>query len=228
MNIKLAIFDLDGTAADTMEGIKEALNRSMQEAGYPLHTRESILGFINYGTKQFIEGALPEAARSEAEITRLMALYNKHYDDTYVLTEAYPGMGELIGRLEGECLVAMNSNKQDAFVKALAKRLFPAPAGGKSPFIAAEGFRVDRPGKPDPAMALSIMAEASRVLGKELTPADCVYIGDSDIDVYTARNAGMRLVSVAWGYRSYEFLRSLGDQPIAQNMEELWDILQAL
>ncbi len=223
MNLKLAIFDLDGTAADTMDGIKEALNRSMREAGYPTHTRESILGFINYGTRQFIENALPPEARNEEEILRLMALYNRHYRDTYTLTVPYPGITELLHRLGEHCLVAMNSNKQDAFVKALNEKLFPVGT-----FCAAEGFRIDRPAKPDPAMAYAIMEEASRILGEPLTPADCVYIGDSDIDFHTARNAGMHLVSVSWGYRSHEFLQALGDQPVARDCEELWKILQTL
>ncbi len=223
MNIKLAIFDLDGTAADTMDGIREALNRSMREAGYPTHTRESILGFINYGTRQFIENALPASARTDAEIERLMALYNKHYEDTYTLTVPYPGVPELLARLGEHCLVAMNSNKQDAFVKALNEKLFPAGT-----FCAAEGFRVDRPGKPDPAMAFAIMEEASRILGAPLTPADCVYIGDSDIDFHTAKNAGMHLVSVSWGYRSHDFLTSLGDQPVARDCDELWEILATM
>ncbi len=223
MSIKLAIFDLDGTAADTMDGIREALNRCMVESGYPTHDRESILGFINYGTRQFIENALPPEARTDAEVNRLMELYNKHYADTYIQTTAYPGLPELLARVGKHCLVAMNSNKQDAFVKALNERLFPSGT-----FFAAEGFRVDRPGKPDPAMAYAIMEEASRLLGETLTPADCVYIGDSDIDFYTARNAGMQLISVSWGYRSYEFLKSLGNQPVARDCAELWDILQTL
>lgn len=223
MSKKLLIFDLDGTAADTMDGIVAALNRAMLEAGYPTHTRESTLAFVNYGTRDFIENALPENARTEEEIRRLMALYNKHYEDTYTLTVPYPGVPQLLAKLERTCLVAMNSNKQDAFVKALGEKLFPAGT-----FFAAEGFRVDRAAKPDPAMALGIMREASRILGEELTPADCVYIGDSDIDVYTARNAGMKLVSVSWGYRSYEFLRALGDQPIARDTCELEAILAAL
>lgn len=222
-HIKLVIFDLDGTAADTMEGICEALNRTMAECGYPLHTRESVLGFVNYGTRQFIEEALPAEARTDAEIHRVMALYNKHYQDTYTLTTAFDGMADLLARLNKQCLVAMNSNKQDAFVKALAKRLFPADT-----FIAAEGFRVDRPGKPDPAMAYAIMDIAAARLGTPLTPAECVYVGDSDIDFLTARNAGMHCVSVSWGYRSHEFLRALGDQPVARTMDELWTALSEL
>ena len=80
--IKLVIFDLDGTAADTLEGIVEALNRTMQEGGYPTHTRESVLKFVNYNTRRYIEEALPESARTDEEIDRLLARYTHHYEDT--------------------------------------------------------------------------------------------------------------------------------------------------
>ena len=116
--------------------------------------------------------------------------------------------------------MAMNSNKQDRFVKALAEQLF-----AEGTFIAAEGYRPDRPSKPDPAMAYAIMEIASEKLGERLTPDQCVYVGDSDVDYYTAQNAGMHCISVSWGYRSHEFLRALGDQPVAASVEELWDEL---
>ena len=230
-NIKLVIFDLDGTAADTMEGIVEALNRTMTEGGYPTHTRESVLKFVNYHTRRYIEEALPESARTDAEIDRVLEIYGKHYKDTYTLTVPFEGMTDLFARLREKCLVAMNSNKQDAFVKALADQLFPADDGlpcGKGFFLAAEGYRPDRPSKPDPAMANAIMQMASEALGEPVTPDQCVYIGDSDVDYYTAVNAGMIPVSVSWGYRSHEFLRALGDQPVAATVEELWGTLEAL
>ena len=222
-NIKLVIFDLDGTAADTLEGIVEALNRTMQEGGYPTHTRESVLQFVNYNTRRYIEEALPESARTDAEIERVLAIYGKHYADTYTLTVPFAGMTDLFEKLNRRCLVAMNSNKQDSFVKALADQLFPADL-----FIAAEGYRPDRPFKPDPTMALAIMEIASEKLGQTLTPDQCVYVGDSDVDYLTAKNAGMHPVSVSWGYRSHEFLQSLGDQPVAATMDQLWDILVSL
>ena len=230
-NIKLVIFDLDGTAADTLEGIVEALNRTMQEGGYPTHTRESVLQFVNYNTRRYIEEALPESARTDEEIDRLLARYTHHYEDTYTLTTPYEGIPALLLRLSETCLVAMNSNKQDAFVKALADQLFPAADGipcGKGFFLAAEGYRPDRPFKPDPTMALAIMEIASEKLGQTLTPDQCVYVGDSDVDYRTAVNAGMIPVSVSWGYRSHEFLQSLGDQPVAATMDQLWDILVSL
>ena len=132
-------------------------------------------------------------------------------------------MADLLAELSRRCLTAINSNKQDDFVKALAEQLFPAQS-----FIAAEGYRPDRPSKPDPAMAFAILDAASATLGETVTPDQCVYVGDSDVDYHTAVNAGMHPVSVSWGYRSHEFLRALGDQPVAATMEELWDTLAEL
>ena len=221
--IKLVIFDLDGTAADTMDGIVEGLNRAMRECGYPIHTRESVLQFVNYHTRRYIEEALPESARTDEEIDRVLGIYTNHYQDTYTLTVPFAGIPELFERLNQRCLVAMNSNKQDAFVKALSEQLF-----AKDTFIAAEGYRPDRPSKPDPAMAFAIMDIASEKLGERLTPDQCVYVGDSDVDFHTAKNAGMHCVSVSWGYRSHEFLKALGDQPVAATVDELWDALKEL
>ena len=91
-HIKLVIFDLDGTAADTMDGIVEGLNRTMTECGYPLHTRESVLKFVNYHTRRYIEEALPESARTDAEIDRVLGIYTRHYQDTYTLTVPFAGI----------------------------------------------------------------------------------------------------------------------------------------
>ena len=222
-NVKLVIFDPDGTAADTLDGITEALNRTMREGGYPTHNRESVLAFVNFNTRRYVEEALPPEARTDSEIDRLLEVYTRHYEDTYTLSTPYDGMGELMARLSERCLVAINSNKQDAFVKALATRLFP-----EIPLVAAEGYRPDRPSKPDPAMANAIMEVASETLGETITPDRCVYVGDSDVDFHTAKNAGMHPISVSWGYRSHEFLKSLGDQPVVRNAEELWSALEAL
>ncbi len=219
--IKLLIFDLDGTTAHTMPGITEAVNRTCRELGYPLHREESVLGFVNYGVRQFTEEMIPASLRDDdAAVAEAMALFLKNYGDTYPLTEHFPGIPELLERLSARTLVAMNSNKQDEYVKVLNERMFRPGL-----FFCAEGFRLERPGKPDPAMALYIRQLAEEKLGGPIALDECVYIGDSDIDVYTARNAGMRLVSVCWGYRSYDFLRSLGDQPIARTPDELEAIL---
>lgn len=222
--IKLIIFDLDGTLADTIEGIKEGINRTVAEEGYPTHTRESVLTFVNYGTRKYVEEALPPHVRGdEALVTRLMGSYIRHYADTYTMTQAYEGITELLYRLKDKYLLAVNSNKQDEFVKVLTRQLFP-----EGLFIAAEGFRDDRPAKPSPDMAYAIMEIASARLGEPLTPEECVYVGDSDIDFLTAKNAGMHCVSVSWGYRPPDFLRWLGDQPVCDTVEALYETLTAL
>lgn len=222
--LKLLIFDLDGTTAHTLPGITEAVNRTCRECGYPLHTDESVLGFVNYGVKQFIEEMLPADVRGdESEIMRAMNAFLRYYGETYPLTEHFPGIAELLEKLTARTLVAMNSNKQDEYVKVLNDRMFRPGL-----FFAAEGFRLERPGKPDPAMALYIKSLAEEKRGEPILPEECVYIGDSDIDFYTARNAGMKLVSVCWGYRSYDFLRSLGDQPIARTPDELLAMLEEM
>ena len=77
-------------------------------------------------------------------------------------------------------------------------------------------------------MAYAIMKIASERLGQPVTPDECVYVGDSDVDFYTAKNAGMHPVSVSWGYRSHEFLRALEDQPVVRTMDELWDVLDEM
>lgn len=222
--IKLLIFDLDGTLADTIDGITEGLNRVMAAEGYPTHTRESVLKFVNFGVRQYIEEAVPAEVKDDTDtVTRLMGEYNKNYANTYTMTVPFEGITDLLYSLKDRCLLAMNSNKQDEFVKVLGRQLFP-----EGLFVAAEGFRDDRPAKPDPGMAYAIMEIASEKLGEALTPDQCVYIGDSDIDFYTARNAEMRCVSVSWGYRPYEFLRALGDQPVAKTPAELMEILSAM
>ena len=222
-NIKLVIFDLDGTAADTMDGIVEALNRTMTECGYPTHTRESVLQFVNYNTRRYIEEALPPDARTDEVIDRLLARYTHHYEDTYTLTFPFEGIPDLLKRLSETCLVAINSNKQDAFVKALADKLF-----SDIPLIAAEGYRPDRPFKPDPTMAFAIMDMASEKLGVTLTPDECVYVGDSDVDVLTAKNAQVPCLSVTWGFRDVPELEAAGAKYFCHDTAKLQESLDAI
>lgn len=222
--IKLIIFDLDGTTADTLRGITAAINRALSACGLPVHTEEGVRRFVNYGTCQFVTEAVPEPCRRDgALLERVTALYLDAYRDTSTQTEVYPGLRELLARLGRRTLLAMNSNKQDEFVGRLAEQLY-APGT----FIAAEGFRTDRPGKPDPAAALDILRRASALCGCAVAPGECVYVGDSDIDYMTACRAGMRPLSVSWGYRPYEFLRALGDQPIARTPAELEQLLTGM
>lgn len=222
--IKLVIFDLDGTLADTMEGLKEALIRTTTALGYPAPSAEEMDRIVNYDTKRFVREALPEGVRDNvAAVEQAVNLYHKNYAETCVTSKVYDGMAELLEHVAARCFVAIHSNKQDDFVKMLEGRLFRPRL-----FLAAEGSVPGRLPKPEPAGAWEIMKMAEDALDAPVTPEECVYVGDSDVDYLTAREAGMHLVSVAWGYRSEAFLRDLGDQPVAVTPAELWDILVSL
>lgn len=220
-NCKLLIFDLDGTTGDTISGTREALNRMCAGFGFPGHTDESVLSFVNYDARRLVRESLPADKRGDEDfVTLALDRFLYHYGDTFTMTRPYGGLADVLKRLSADRLLAVNSNKQDRYVRIMTPILFP-----DIDFVDAVGYTDGTPGKPDPAMALGIMNRAGGLLGRPLTPDECVYIGDSDIDFHTAKNAGMRCVSVCWGYRSYDFLRALGDQPIARTPEELYGIL---
>ena len=123
-SIKLIIFDLDGTTADTLGGITAAINRALTACGLPGHTEEGVRRFVNYGTSRFVVEAVPEKLRhDDALLARVTALYLDAYRDTYTMTEVYPGLPAVLDRLGQRTLLAMNSNKQDEFVGRLAEQL---------------------------------------------------------------------------------------------------------
>ena len=195
--IKALIFDLDGTLAHTLPAIAEGMNLALVELGYPTIDEDHVYQFINMGARDYAKYALPvEYQADDARIDALYAAYNRNYAKVYMHTDTtYLGIPELITHLGEKFPMAVNSNKQDEFVKALIAQLFPAGT-----FVAAEGFRSDRAPKPDPAVPLQLAAQMG------VQPSECAYIGDSDVDVKTARMAGMVHIGVSWGYRSSDFL----------------------
>lgn len=216
--LKALIFDLDGTLAHTLPAIAEGMNLALAELGYPAIDERQVYEFINLGARDYAKMALPVQYRvDDARIDALYAAYNRHYAQVYMHTNTtYDGIQEMIAQLGKTYPMAVNSNKQDEFVKALVAQLF-----AKGTFVAAEGFRTDRAAKPDPAVPLQLAA----LMGAE--PHECAYIGDSDVDVKTARNAGMHAIDVCWGYRPAEVLYAIGAEQVAQTPEQLLEILQS-
>lgn len=206
---KALIFDLDGTIADTLPAISVALNRTMRRFGYPEHEIAALRGFINNGARKLVTRAMPENARTEAQIDAVLADYNQTYTESYLLTtETYPDLDEAICLLhERGYRIGVLSNKQDYMVRGLAEQLLPGVVD------IACGQREGYPTKPDPTVPLAIAAE----LGAK--PSEVAFIGDSDVDMKTAQNAGFRPIGVAWGYRPVELLLETGaeiivDQPM--------------
>ena len=228
--IRAAIFDLDGTAGYTMPPLQKGMNEMLSHFGYPTHTVEELLQWVNWAPRAWVGGALPEGL-SDEQFERCFAEYNRCYEKYYLETEYYPGFGELIARLKADGVkTAMLSNKQHKHVVALARKLSGVPADEGEPetfgpagdYEFAWGISDRYPQKPDPTSALA-MAE---LLG--VKPEECAFVGDSEVDVNTARNAHMVQISVTWGYRSRAFHEALGVTNLADNAEALYTLLRTL
>lgn len=211
--IKALIFDLDGTLADTVPAIAEAVNMTMSELGYPTHEVEEIKTFIGKGPRHLISEALPKEIRdSEPEaVDNALELYTRMYKKTYLnTTELYDGIKEALVTLSKYYKIAVLSNKQDKYVKDLVAQLLP-----EGICCLACGTVDNTPAKPDPTIALNIVEK----LG--VSHYECMLIGDSDIDILTAENAGLDILSVSWGYVSKAKLLISGAQDIIDSPHDL-------
>ncbi len=176
------LFDLDGTLLDTLEDLQDSVNYILAKYGYPLRSRSQIRQYLGSGARRLIEQALPENADVDAALAEYQEYYRAHCRSK---TRPYDGIPEALEILRQKYPVAIVSNKPDAPVKLLCADYFPG--------IYARGESLDCPRKPAPDMVQKTMAS----LGVEA----CVYVGDSEVDVQTARNAGVPCLSVLWGFR---------------------------
>ena len=215
--IKAIIFDMDGTVADTISAIREGVNLTMEQFGYPTHTDADIRRFINHGARELIRQALPEAVSTDpARVDEVLQVYHGMYDKTYTHTNlCYEGMVDAMTELAKTHKLAILSNKQDRMVKGLAAQLLPAGV-----ISIAQGQLEGVPVKPDPTVVWQIC----RALG--VAPAECAFVGDSDVDMHTAINAGCLPVGVSWGYRSEDVLRKAGAQIIVHTPAELVGVIE--
>lgn len=210
MKYKLAIFDLDGTILDTLEDLADATNYALGEHGYPLRTIEEVRRFVGNGIRKLIERAVP-AGLTQEEISGVhqtfSAYYQKHCADK---TCPYEGIVPLLQRLRAAgCLTAVVSNKADAAVQPLCQQYF------ENLFDYAVGERAGINRKPAPDAVLEVL----RRLGVE--KIDAVYIGDSEVDIQTAANAGLDSIIVTWGFRDRAYLESQGGRRFADRPEEI-------
>ncbi len=211
MSIKALIFDLDGTVADTIHAIREALNLMLDEMNCPNISHEELLVFFNNSAREYAKKCLPESMRSEENIARADKLFDEKYALTYTHTDkCFDGIPEALEELKKYFRLGMLSNKQDDFVEVMVKNLFR-----EGLFDTAHGVRPIYPAKPEPDAAIAM----ARELGAE--PYECIFVGDSDVDVKTAKNAGMISLDVTWGYRDEETLRALGADYIVHTPEEM-------
>lgn len=215
--IRACIFDFDGTLADTLTTISHFLNRALSECGYPTLTKEDFRYLVGNGADRLIRDTLA-AVGSEVTEARVLALrraYDNGYDNAPLhLTAPYDGVCELLTKLkERGILLAVLSNKPHYLTAEITTALFP------DTFDLCYGQRAEVARKPAPDGALQI-AEALRVL-----PEECLYLGDSGVDMKTGTAARMKTVGVCWGFRTREELLENGAEFLVTHPLEILDLL---
>ncbi len=191
---KFAIFDLDGTLLNTLEDLKDSTNFALREFGYQERTLDEIRQFVGNGVRKLIERAVPPNCENVEEC---LDCFKKHYShNLYNKTAPYDGILNVLQTLRNEEVkIGVVSNKFDLAVKDLCEKYFSGLID------IAIGQREDIPKKPSPDGVLKAMEILKA--SKDLT----VYIGDSDIDVQTAKNAQLQCVAVTWGFRDKDALQ---------------------
>ena len=210
MKYKLVVFDLDGTVLNTIGGLTHAVNEALAMNGLPGKTKEEVQAMVGNGTRKLIERSLGPDASAEL-IEKVYTDYQKFYAQNCSYdTFPYEGVKEMLVRLnEAGIKCAVVTNKPDAPAKTLINEHFGdliALTYGNVPNV---------PVKPDPTFVFKVMNE----LGVEAH--DAVYIGDSDVDIRTGKNAGIDFLSVDWGFRTREFLIENGAGLIFSDPAEL-------
>ena len=216
MHYDTVIFDLDGTLMDTLEDLWAAVNYALKAMGLPLRSLEEIRLALGNGLKYLLVHSLPGGAGAE-ELGRATELFKKYYKAHMgEHTAPYPGVLELLRELrEKGYKLAVVSNKYDAAVKELVEEYFP----GLIHLSAGESESRGIPRKPDPAMVFHVMEK----LGAR--PDQTVYVGDSEVDLETARNAGLPCISVTWGFREAAFLTEQGACRLVDTPRQLLEAL---
>lgn len=205
----LVIFDLDGTLLNTIYDLGEACNYALRKMGYAQHPIPAYNYMVGNGVRKLMERAQPDA--DEKVIDELLNNFKEYYDSHCTVdTKPYKGIPELLHELTDKGVaVAVASNKYQAAVSKIIEYYFP-----DIPFVAIKGQIADRPTKPDPSIVFSILADHP-------TPkSEVLYVGDSGVDMETARRACVESVGVTWGFRPITELREcLADNIVSEPSE---------
>lgn len=213
MKYKAYIFDLDGTLLDTLLDLANAVNFAMRSKGYPERTVEEVRSFIGNGIRVLIKRAVPDGT-SDGDYAEALEIFTKYYIEHIAdYTKPYDGMIDVVKALQSRgCKVGVLSNKAHFAAQAVVKDFFG------DIFDIVVGKMDEFPTKPEPESLFYTM----KTLG--VAPEECIYIGDSDVDVLTAHNAGLPCIGVTWGNRDEDVLVASGAEYIANTPEEILNI----
>ncbi|MFK7909801.1 MAG: HAD family hydrolase [Akkermansiaceae bacterium] len=212
--IRCIIFDLDGTLVHSLPGIAASLNRTLDAAGMNTHSESNVRGFIGNGIGKLVERAAPDVTGDA--LANLVDGMRADYAATWKEgTHPYPKVTETLEKLAQEGIpITVLSNKPDEYCREITDYLFP-----DIHFPIVRGQLKNAPSKPDPSGALSICREL------DICPAETALVGDSTIDLETARNAGMIAVAATWGYHDPPALASLNPEQTIHSMSALINAL---
>lgn len=212
--VKGVIFDLDGTLIDTIEGLANSVNAAMDFYGFPNHNVEKYRSFVGNGVGKLVQRALPEDKKHLCEEAR--SIFEKHYAETMLdILPVYDGIRDMLDYLiRNGIKIAVNTNKMDIFAKPMIQKVF----GDIFCDVLGEVKEFSR--KPSADGANYLLEKMG------LSSADCLYVGDSGVDIQTAKNAGMRCVSVTWGFVTKEALAQYEPEIMVDNPREIIDLIE--
>ena len=203
------LFDLDGTLLNTLDDLADGVNHALDRFGYPQRTKEEVRCFVGNGARRLIEQAVPDGADVDAVLKAFQTYYTAH---CRIKTRPYDGILEALAALGRKYPIAIVSNKPDSAVKALCADYFPG--------VYALGECPNCPRKPAPDMVF----QAMKAIGAD----SCVYVGDSEVDVLTAKNAGVPCLSVLWGFRDREDMEEAGAEYYCEETTQLAEKIEEI
>ncbi|MCQ2361503.1 MAG: HAD family hydrolase [Acidaminococcaceae bacterium] len=206
--VKLVVFDMDGTVLDTLDDLCNAINHTLLEFGYPAREKMELVHYLGNGSRWIWENIFGD---DDALIDKIMPVYSEYYKEhCAIATKPYDGILALIANLRKQGIkTAVVSNKPDFAVQPLCRQYFP----GLFDFACGERQGIRRKPQPDSVFECMEQLKTDKI--------NTIYVGDSEVDVATARNAGIPCIAVNWGFRTVAELKEAGAERIVDSVEEL-------
>lgn len=216
MNKKIIIFDLDGTLLNTLEDLTDSVNYMLSQFDYPSKNIEQIKNYVGNGVYKLIERAVPEGKLNKNFDKCVEIFKNRYKENMYNKTSLYQGIEQMLKKLKQKgFIIAVASNKFDLAVKELCNKYF-------SDLIDCAFGENEKAGikkKPSPDIVLNILTKYN------LLPEQALYVGDSEVDIQTAKNSGVECISVCWGFKTKEFLNQNEATNIIDTPEEIFNFI---